>query len=258
LIVIEESDGPLLLVRQPDHAAACARIAMAWRRPQMISAEMWSRLIAGVRRHDDGWITAEQQPMLDKAGHPFDFKSIPMAMHVVVWRRSIDHIANDPYAALLIAQHARWLYTHFSSANVIEQQRIAQVFCDELTGRIDGYLDQLTSGSPRERTAVEPHALEAARALLSFFDALSLVLIGSLPHFTESEVLAFADATTSLTIEVCKDSVRIHPWPFEANTWRLKTTATRLPHCTFEDSKDLARHMALHAPIQLEWTLQPP
>ena len=33
MIVLDEPDGSLLLVRQPDHAAMSAQIAAAWRRP---------------------------------------------------------------------------------------------------------------------------------------------------------------------------------------------------------------------------------
>ena len=256
MIVIEESDGSLLLVRQPDHAIACARIARAWHRPKMLAGEMWSRLIAAVRRHDDGWIVAEKRLMLDEASRPFDFKSIPTATHAAVWRRSVDLGEGDPYVALLIAQHARWLYTTFAKGK-IDQQRIAQELCTDLVMRIDGLLEQLSAGSPREQAAVEPHALEASRALLSFFDALSLVLIGSLPPISKSESVAYADQNTSLTIELRNGTVHVHPWPFEADQWRLETTAMRLTQSAFADSEDLARHIAVNAPTQLAWTLQP-
>ena len=55
MIVVDEPDGSLLLVRQPHHAAMSAQIAAAWRRPAALSPGVWQRLLEAVRVHDDGW-----------------------------------------------------------------------------------------------------------------------------------------------------------------------------------------------------------
>ncbi len=183
MIVVDQPDGSLLLVRQRDHAAASGLIAQAWRRPTLVASQTWDRQIEAVRRHDDGWSAAEQSPLLDPDGRPFDFKSIPTPQHVALWRRSIELAAqDDPYVALLIAQHARWLYTTVGQDR-IEDQRTAQRFADETAARIDGFIEQLSTGSQAERAAVSPRGLGTARVLVAFFDALSLALVGACRHF---------------------------------------------------------------------------
>lgn len=92
--------------------------------------------------------------------------------------------------ALLIAQHARWLYTHVGQETV-EDQRRAQAFTDELGQWIDGCIEQLTGGQSDEQAAVDPDALGAARSLLAFFDQASLSLIGALPAIDRTDPLWF-------------------------------------------------------------------
>ena len=257
MIVIHEPDNSLLLVWQRDHAASSAAMAEAWRRPQVLEPTMWRRFIEAVRRHDDGWTESEKAPILDDAGSPLDFKSIPTPHHVAVWRCGIDQAAaEDAYAALLVAQHARWLYTHFGQ-DTIEDRALAQKLTNELAMRIDTSIRNLSSGSNPERSAVEPRNLATASRLLSFFDQWSLVLIGALPDLESDLALPYAQTTANLSIQRCGDDVSIEPWPFENGPWTLTTMATRLRQSNFADPDALLQSIAAEPCTDLTWSIRP-
>ncbi len=257
VIVIHEPDNSLLLVWQRDHAASSAAMAEAWCRPQRLAAAMWRRFIEAVRHHDDGWIESEKTPFLGDDGRPLDFKEIPTPHHVTVWRGGIDLAArDDAYGALLIAQHARWLYTHFGQ-DTMEDQARAQTFTDELTASIDRTIRELSSGSDHEKSAVESKNLAAATTLLSFFDQWSLVLIGALPDFQSDHALSFGDVTANFSIERRGDDVLVEPWPFVDGPWQLTTVTTRLRQSTFADPNDLIEEVAAEPPCSLTWSIRP-
>lgn len=257
MIVIHEPDNSLLLVRQRDHAASSTAMAEAWCRPEALAVPIWQRFIEAVRHHDDGWIESEKIPSLDEDGRPLDFKAIPTPHHVTVWRRGIDLAGrNDAYAALLIAQHARWLYTHFGK-DTIEDQARAQKFTDELTTRMDRIIHDLSSGTPCETSAVDPKNLATARTLLSFFDQWSLVLIGALPESESDQILLFNGTSAPLSIERRRDEVSVEPWPFMHGPWQLTTIATRLQQNTFTDTNALIQKIAVEPQTHLTWSIRP-
>lgn len=257
MIVVESPDNALLVVRQPDHAASAARIARRWRRPDDFAPAIWDRLIEAVRRHDDGWMPTQQAPPLDAEGRPLGFQAIHTTMHVEIWRRGIDMTASDDlYAALLISQHARWLYTHVGRGG-IEDEAAAMQFADDLARRIDRYIRHLQAGTPEEIVAVEPHRLAKAQRLLSFFDYLSLALIGALPVPAESlEPLAFASQVKTVRTSVNETRVEMDPWPFDTGPWTLDVTATRLDRSRFTDPAELAA-LIRHPETRLTWRMQP-
>ena len=261
MIVVDGPNNSLLLVRQPDHAAACAALAAAWRQPAGIEAGMWSRFVQALRRHDDGWREAERSPPLDGHGRPCDFKTIETARHVRIWRSSVEGAGDDAYAALLIALHARWLYTHVEQDN-LEAKRQAQAFVDQITLRVDELIEQLSAGSQAERDAVQPHILSAARQLFSFFDALSLALIGAVGWFERSEKLVFADRTVELTVgpqhcPPCGGRLHLDPWPMSVAQVLLTTRATRLDRRSFGGESELSESIGRAGDTELTWRLTP-
>jgi len=262
MIVIDEPPGSLLIVHQPDHAATSAEIATAWRRPDRFAPVMWERFIDAVRRHDDGWIDTEPPPSLDAQGRPHDFKSIHTRDHVALWRRSIDRAAADAlYVGLIVALHARWLYTHVEQGTV-EEQRMAEEFVSHMTTRIDAMISQLASGTAEEAAAVAPNNLFAAQRLLSFFDAFSLALLGGIGWIARTEPLTFADATSclALTERNCGPSgrcIQIAPWPLRLPRLVISTEARRLDHQQFDGSSQFASLLRTAPQAKLRWELSP-
>ena len=258
MIVADEPDGSLLLVCQPDHAATAAQIASAWRRPQAWDVPIWPRFIEAVERHDDGWIEAEVCPPLDEAGRPHDFKTIHTRDHVAVWLRGIDLAAeHDTYVALLVALHARWLYTHVEQETV-EEMQIAQRFVDQITLGIDEFIGELRDGSPQERTAVSPSRLSDARRLLSFFDAFTLALAGGVEWIDEIGPLSFDDQVSSFSLTPgTADEIAIGPWPLSRGQLEISTRAKRLPQARFDNQDAFYELAASTESVELTWQLRP-
>lgn len=261
MIVIDGANDSLLLVRQPDHAATCAALAASWRRPAGIEADMWLRFVEAVRRHDDGWRDMEQLPSLDGDGRPCDFKTIKTSLHVQIWQRGVELASDDAYAALLIALHARWLYTHAEQDNLADKRQ-AQAFVDQITLRIDELILQLGAATQTQRQVVQPRLLSAARRLLSFFDALSLSMIGALTWFDHSDRLMFADRMAELTIGPqhdlpCDGRLYLDPWPMSVPQVPLATRAMRLGRRSFADENELSESINRAGEIELKWRIVP-
>ncbi len=257
LIVVDRPEGRLLLVRQVDHAAASAIIARRWPRPDGVTTATWDRFLQAVRRHDDGWIEEERHPRIDPTGRPVDFKSIRTPDHVAVWQRTLVALeSEDPFAAVVVAQHARWLYTHVGQANV-EDRRAAVAFVESLAHRISRGIARVRAGSAEDRAAVEPHALARFRALLSLFDRLSLSLTGGLPWIDATEAVAFGPCCTPMALQPTARGVGLAPWPFHGPAWRLQTHGMELPTNHFADDDGLEAAIRGATKVTLEDRLAP-
>ena len=261
MIVIEQKDGGLLLVRQRDHAATSGQIAHAWDAPNVFPPPSWKAVIDATARHDDGWRMLEDEPPLDARGTPYDFKRLPTEIHLQVWRKSVELIEPDkPLVSLLIAQHARWLYTHFSRETTQHELQISQRFIDQMTLLIAAHLQHLMTQPEEHRRAVAPENLQIARRLLSFFDFLSLWLIGAMGDAGFSEPVAFAGRQDIITLKRdARDSSLIHvqPWPFMQKSVRLEAVVRELEQKQFENSFELAAEMKATPARVLQWTLRP-
>jgi hypothetical protein len=216
MIVVHTGDESLRLITQPGHAYGAGQLAAQWDRPRALPPAIWPRFLEAVARHDDGWCELEQCPALDEQGRPHTFKTLPTHQHIQVWRHGIETLAQeDPYIGLLLALHARWLYTQVARNEEPEAEAAVEQFRDWLDQRVDALVDRLSAGSEDERRAVEPHNLDLARRLLGFFDMLSLVLLGALPINDWPEPLPFGDREQTLRFSI--DQTRrgtLDPWPF--------------------------------------------
>lgn len=107
-MIVQGSDGGLLLFRQTDHALLSGAYADAWAWP----FERRARTIVAAARHDDGWADWELAPKVTNEGRPIDFIGVPVREHVVIYRRGIDLVeAEDPYAGCVVSLHGERLYT---------------------------------------------------------------------------------------------------------------------------------------------------
>jgi hypothetical protein len=111
VIVRSVPDG-VQLITQPDHAhlaraimEQCAPLAGRPRRDAILHA---------IGEHDNGW--AEEDAALTvnpKTGDVYDFVSVPLHVRHAVWPRGVACLADDPWAAALVAQHAITVYDRF-------------------------------------------------------------------------------------------------------------------------------------------------
>src|SRR3712207_6208701 len=108
MIVREQADR-LLLITQPDHAHLSRRVmercVVLRDRPRRTS------ILLAIGEHDNGWAEPDAAPQVDPAtGSVHDFVTAPLAVRHSVWPRGVARLANDPWAAALVAQHAITVY----------------------------------------------------------------------------------------------------------------------------------------------------
>lgn len=260
MILLDHDDAAPMVVLQPDHAATCEQMALAWDWPVALPMPVWDRFVQGTRRHDDGWRDVEKAPLLGRCGELLGFKQMPTQVHIDIWRRGIERAGRaDPYAALLIAQHARYLYVNFPREDTPEDRQLAQDFITDMAYQTNDLIDSLARGSAADRAAVDPFNLAMARRLLSFFDAFSLMLLGALPMEPMVEPIDYAERRAILDIHSDEHApgavLRIRPWPFAVAHLELTTRARRLEKATFTDPADAARAIADAPVTDLKWTL---
>jgi hypothetical protein len=71
-------------------------------------------ILLAVAEHDNGWNEPDAAPSINPAsGVPFDFISAPSAVRQGVWPRGVARLANDPWAAALVAQHAIVIFNRY-------------------------------------------------------------------------------------------------------------------------------------------------
>lgn len=183
------------------HAGMCARLAEAWLAPETFPDALWDAVVKASAVHDDGWLRTERD--LDE---PVDFKTIDSAEHARIWRRSVSLAEqHGNVTAMLVALHARWLYTHHNRSDVGDAE-VEQDLVNDLTQRISSGMDALPS-------AIDPALLNDAQQLVSFFDGVSLALIGGIEPFDAWPQLVFGSWRHDVTL-AWDGSVSVTPWPF--------------------------------------------
>jgi uncharacterized protein DUF3891 len=113
-VIVRAVGDRLQLITQPDHAylarrvmAHCAPLAARARRSQILYA---------IAEHDNGWTEEDASARVDPAtGRIFDFVTAPAGVRQRVWPRGVARLADDPWAAALVAQHAITVYDRFRS-----------------------------------------------------------------------------------------------------------------------------------------------
>jgi hypothetical protein len=258
MIVVHTEDELLRFIAQPAHAAGAGQLAARWRQPTALPEAIWPRLVEAVRRHDDGWRDLERQPAVDEQGRPHTFKTLPTQQHVALWRRGIDALAGeDAYAALLMALHARWLYTRIDRNDDPQGEAAAQQFMNWLDERIDALMQALQADGDIERAAIEPHALDLARRLVGFFDMLSLVLLGALPINDWPEPLPFGDRCQSLRLLMDSDgTMSVLPWPFVSDLITVTFDTRELTQTQFDSAEALGEALTQTPRVPVTCTLR--
>lgn len=241
MIVTDLPDGDWHLFRQADHARTSGQIARAWRRPTFLDQPLWDMFILAVSHHDDGWDAADDQPLLDAAGRPLNFKTYPTAQHVVIWQRTLQGVAAlGGYPQLLVAAHARWLYTQLPTPRE-GSEAAAVAFVAQLDAMIDALLRRLAT-QPAYAQAVAPSNFDLSRKLFSFFDALSLVFVRGLGWMSFTEELPVGSDVQKMKIhgEMCAIRWgRMTPWPFVEDDVTFSIPLKRIAGRAYGDAQSL-------------------
>ena len=216
MIVVDQSDGSLLIARQTDHAQMSADIAKRWHRTTWADDAVWARLIEAVRCHDDGWREPDASPSIDEDGRPIDFKTVSTVEHVSIWTGSIDRAAaRHPLTGVLVAMHAQWLY-RIAPRDHIEQADVADAFVHATVDRIASLMDAARDAMPDNADVLGDDRLTDLRRLLGFFDGLTLTMLGAVRMPAAVDDLGVGGARLNVSTAVWSDRVTVDPWPFDS------------------------------------------
>jgi hypothetical protein len=113
-VIVRPVDAGVQLITQPAHAHLagalmqhCVPLAARSRRDAILHA---------IAEHDNGWAEEDAAPTVNPAtGGVVDFVSAPLSVRHAVWPRGIARLADDPWAAALVAEHAITVYDRFRS-----------------------------------------------------------------------------------------------------------------------------------------------
>lgn len=111
-MIVRAAGEVVQLMTQPDHAHLartimehCVALAARPRREAILHA---------IGEHDNGWAEEDAAPTVNPdTGHVADFVSVRLGVRHAVWPRGIARLADDPWAAALVAQHALTVYDRF-------------------------------------------------------------------------------------------------------------------------------------------------
>lgn len=111
-MIFVTEDGRLRLVTQPDHAVFAAELLSLFRLPELLDHPRRNDLLRAIRLHDNGWRELDAAPRVNpSSGLPYSFLDLPDHLRLEIWERGTARYAErDPYAALLITEHALSLY----------------------------------------------------------------------------------------------------------------------------------------------------
>jgi len=111
MIVRSIPDG-LELITQPDHARLAGRVMKHC--VALVASPRRDAILRAIAGHDNGWAPDDASPTVNPAtGSVADFINVPVKMRQAVWPRGVWSLADDPWAAALVAQHAITVYDRF-------------------------------------------------------------------------------------------------------------------------------------------------
>jgi hypothetical protein len=110
-MIIQPGPSTQLLITQPDHAALAAAIMRQWSADRFQGSPRRADILVAIAEHDNGWREVDAAPLIERAtGRVLDFIHAPDAVRQGVWPRGVERLADTPYTAALVAQHAIEIY----------------------------------------------------------------------------------------------------------------------------------------------------
>jgi hypothetical protein len=111
-VIVRPAHESIQLITQPDHAHLARRI-MEHCVP-LAAVPRREAILHAIAEHDNGWTEEDAAPTVNPVtGRVTDFVSAPLSVRQTVWPRAIARLADDSWAAALVAQHAITVYDRF-------------------------------------------------------------------------------------------------------------------------------------------------
>jgi len=111
-MIVRPTESGCVLITQPDHAQLARRIMEHC--VSLVENPRREAILRAIGDHDNGWAETDAAPEADAAtGDVVDFIHAPLSVRQGVWPRTIAGLADEPYAAALVANHAMFAYDRF-------------------------------------------------------------------------------------------------------------------------------------------------
>lgn len=113
-MIVRNAGGALHLITQRDHARVARRVMEKC--VPLSTLERRDVILHAIAEHDNGWADLDGFPIVDAvSGRPADFINLPLPARHGVWPRGVARLAEQPYAAALVAHHAVTVYGRYRS-----------------------------------------------------------------------------------------------------------------------------------------------
>ena len=217
-MIIRTNPTTLTFITQPDHAHLSRHVMQHC--VALAGHPRAEAILHAIGEHDNGWAEADAAPIVDGNGAPFDFINAPAEVRQEVWPRAAGRLAQDPWAAALVAHHAVTVYDRYppdpawaSFFPAMEASR------DELVRASGGRFEDLIDDYRFVRLG----------------DLISLVFCTGL---TEQQQFA------EWTVAGSGTSVIVTPDPFGGRIVPMEVTARELPASPFRSNDDLREKLS--------------
>src|SRR5262245_22564588 len=71
-------------------------------------------ILHAIAEHDNGWAEEDAAPTVNpQTGDVIDFVNAVLGRRRLIWPRGVARLADDPWAAALVAQHAVTVHEHY-------------------------------------------------------------------------------------------------------------------------------------------------
>jgi hypothetical protein len=217
-MIVRPLGDSLLLITQPDHAHLAG--AAMGRATALASHPRRASVLLAISEHDNGWAEPDSQPIIGSDGDVADFITAPVAVRQGVWPRAVLHLAGDPWAAALVAQHAITVYDRFRSDDAWTQ------FFADMEALRDNRL---------ARTTLQLDDLVADYAFVRLGDLISLTFCTGWTtpqHYAE------------WTVQRDENTVLVTPDLFGGEAVSLGIEGTEIPKRRYQSDRDLQEEIA--------------
>ena len=197
-----------------------------WQSDHFPDSPRKASILNAIEQHDNGWAEVDGDLVVDETtGQLLDFLELPDALKRDTASRGIERLADDPYAAALVAQHRLHVYRRYA------EHPEWRTFFDTVRATRDTY--------------VQAGAWSLAQLLgdYTFVRAGDLASLAFCNNWAET-----ADDGCGYAMRLDGTILMIMPDPFEGRTIDIEIEAREITPQTF-DSAARARIVVANAPV---------
>ncbi|HEY9462387.1 MAG TPA: DUF3891 family protein [Vicinamibacterales bacterium] len=213
-MIVRQTPDAFQLITQPDHAALAGAIMQ--HSAALADHPRRASIFLAVAEHDNGWNEPDAAPSINPAsGVPFDFISAPSAVRQGVWPRGVARLANDPWAAALVAQHAIVIFNRYRG-----DPAWAQFF---------------TEMESLRREMVQASELPLPELLADYW----FLGLGDLISLTFCNGWTDVQEFDPWSVRLSSSQVLVSPDPFDGSTIPIAIEAQEIPKRRYRDEAEL-------------------